>query len=241
MARRRVLTLLVHCSVSGILLDLLTDAVGDVGLLQQGIANVFLIGQDVVNHLIGPALDPAGSWSAVRLQLRLDLTQTAPVQIAAEDPLYRLRVLRHDLRLTVLTPAVSQQLAVLESDLAVFHTLLLAPGDNGAEGFALRLGKAAEQGDEELAGLGKSVDILLWLPFLCALLSVGRPSIAEGRRESYYQHHQETRHKASITTNMNSRRRRVSPLYSTVPLDWFPLRAVRNRFFLSLNDAELCL
>ena len=76
------------------------------------------VGQDVVDYLIGPALDPAGGWSAVRLQLRLDLTQTAPVQIVAEDPLYRLRALWHDLRLTVLTSAVSQQLAVLEGDLS---------------------------------------------------------------------------------------------------------------------------
>ena len=30
------------------------------------------------------------------------------------------------------------------------------------------------------------------------------------------------------------------PLCSTFPLDWFPLRAVRNKPFLSLNDAEFC-
>ena len=42
-------------------------------------------------------------------------------------------------------------------------------------------------------------------------------------------------------SNRNCRgRHRISPLCSTVPLDWFPLRAVRNNFFLSLNDAELC-
>ena len=71
-----------------------------------------------MDHLICPTPNPAGSGDLVRLQLRLDLTQTAPVQIVAEDPLYRLRALWHDLRLTVLTSAVSQQLAVLEGDLS---------------------------------------------------------------------------------------------------------------------------
>ena len=69
--------------------------------MQKGVANVFLIDQDVVDDLICPTLDAAGGRDMIRLQLRLDLAQAAPVQVAAEDTLYRLRLLRDDLRLAV--------------------------------------------------------------------------------------------------------------------------------------------
>ena len=153
---------IVHCSVSGILFDLFADAVGDVGLLQQGIANVFLIGQDVVDHLIGPALDPAGGWGAIRLKLPLDLGQAAPVQVAAVDAFDHLRLLRYDLRLAVRLPLVAQQILVLEGDVPRLPALLDAPDHVFADGLALRLGKAAEQGDEELAGLGEGIDVFLF-------------------------------------------------------------------------------
>ena len=114
----RVIVLHIHHgALSLVFLYRLADAVGGVGLLQQGVANVFFIDQDVVDHLICPALNPAGSGDLVRLQLRLDLAQAAPVQVAAEDTLYRLRLLRDDLRLTVRPPPVAQQLLVLEGNI----------------------------------------------------------------------------------------------------------------------------
>ena len=45
--------------------------------MQQGIANVFFIDQDVVDHLICPALNPAGGGNLVLLQLRFDLEEMA--------------------------------------------------------------------------------------------------------------------------------------------------------------------
>ena len=97
----------------------------------------------------------------VGFQFLLDLNQTAPVQVPAVDPPHRLRLLRHDLRLAVLSLAVAQQLLVLEGDIARSHTFLFSPAHILAEGFALRLGKAAKQGDEEFAGLCEGVDVLL--------------------------------------------------------------------------------
>ena len=61
-----------HGALTPVFLHCLANAVGGVSLLQQGIANVFFIDQDVVNHLIRPALDAAGGGDLVRLQLRLD-------------------------------------------------------------------------------------------------------------------------------------------------------------------------
>ena len=140
----------------------LADTVGGICLLQQGVANVFFIDQDVVDHLICPTLNPAGSGDLVRLQLRLDLTQAAPVQVAAEDTLYRLRLLRDDLRLTVRPPPVAQQLLVLEGDVPCLPALLDAPDHVFADRLALRLGKAAEQGNQKLAGLRQRIDIFLF-------------------------------------------------------------------------------
>ncbi len=130
--------------------------------MQQGVANVFLIDQDVVDHLIRPALDSAGSRNLVRFQLRLDLAQAAPVQVAAEDTLYCLRLLRDDLRLTVRPPPVAQQLLVLEGDVPSLPALLDALDHVFADRLALRLGKAAEQGNQVLAGLRQRIDIFLF-------------------------------------------------------------------------------
>ena len=52
-----------------VLLDRLADAVGGIGLLQQGVANITLIGQDIACHLIRPALDAVGGGDTVCLQL----------------------------------------------------------------------------------------------------------------------------------------------------------------------------
>ena len=88
----------------------------------------------------------------IRLQLRLDLAQAAPVQVAAKDTLYRLRFLCDDFRLAVRPPPVAQQLLVLEGDVPCLPALLDAPDHVFADRLALRLGKAAEQGNQKLAG-----------------------------------------------------------------------------------------
>ncbi len=149
----RVIVLHIHHgALSLVFLYRLADTVGGICLLQQGVANVFFIDQDVVDHLICPALNPAGGGNLVLLQLRFDLAQATPVQVAAEDTLYRLRLLRDDLRLTVRPPPVAQQLLVLEGDVPCLPALLDAPDHVFADRLALRLGKAAEQGNQKLAG-----------------------------------------------------------------------------------------
>ena len=151
-----------HGAVTLVFLHRLADAVGGVGLLQQGVANVALIGQDIAHHLIRPALDAAGGGYAVRLQLPLDLCQAAPVQVAAVDAFHHLRLRPHDLRLTVRPPLVAQQLLILEGDVPRLPALLDTPDHVFADGLALRLGKPAEQREQELTGLSQSIDIFLF-------------------------------------------------------------------------------
>ena len=98
----------------------------------------------------------------IRFQLRLDLAQAAPIQVAAEDTLDCLRLLRYDLRLAVRSSPVAQQLLVLEGDVPRLPALLDASDHVFADGLALRLGKAAEQGDQELTGLGQRIDIFFF-------------------------------------------------------------------------------
>ncbi|WP_051147064.1 hypothetical protein [Oscillibacter sp. 1-3] len=98
----------------------------------------------------------------IRLQLRFDLAQAVPVQVAAEDTLDCLRLRPDDLRLTVSPSPVAQQLLVLEGDVPRLPALLDASDHVFADGLALRLGKAAEQGDQELAGLCQRIDIFLF-------------------------------------------------------------------------------
>ena len=99
-----------HGALSLVLFHRFADAVGGVGLLQQRIADIALIGQDIAYHLIRPTFDPAGGGDTVCLQLPLDLSQAAPIQIAAVNALHNLRLLRYDLRLAVRPPTVTQQL-----------------------------------------------------------------------------------------------------------------------------------
>ena len=154
---------IVHRAFTTVLFDLFVDAVRHIGFLQQGVSNVLFIGQDIVDDGGRPALYTLCGGNTVLLQLPLDLSQGAAVQIPMVNAADDLRFLRYDLRLSVRPLPVSQHLFVLEGDLSRLRlfALLLAPDDILADGFALRLGKAAEQGDEKFAGFREGVDVFL--------------------------------------------------------------------------------
>lgn len=140
----------------------LADTVGDEGFLQQGVPHILFICEDVVDHLVGPSLDTLRCRNVVGLQFLFDIAQAGSLQVAPVDPLDRLRFLRDDLRLAVLTLAITQHFLVLEGDIALPHTELLSFDNILALGFTLRLGEAAEQSDEELTGLSEGVDVFLF-------------------------------------------------------------------------------
>ena len=148
--------------LAGILLDLLAYAVCGEGLLQQGVSRILFIGEDVMHNLMGPCLDTLCGGDSGLGKFSLDLALTASLQVPAVDSPHHLGLLRYDLRLTVRSSLVAQHGSVVEVDLSLFHCHTDAQLDIGAEGFALGLGKAAEQGDEELAGLCQRIDIFLF-------------------------------------------------------------------------------
>ena len=152
---------IVHRAFATVLFDLFVDAVRHIGFLQQGVSNVLFIGQDIVDDGGRPALYTLCGGNTVLVQLPLDLSQGAAVQIPVVNAADDLRFLRYDLRLSVRPLPVSQHLFVLEGDLSCLRALLLSPCDILAERLGFRLGEAAEQGDEKFAGFREGVDVFL--------------------------------------------------------------------------------
>ena len=152
---------IVHRAFATVLFDLFVDAVRHIGFLQQGVSNVLFIGQDIVDDGGRPALYTLCGGNTVLVQLPLDLSQGAAVQIPVVNAADDLRFLRYDLRLSVRPLPVSQHLLVLEGDLSRLRALLLSPRDILAERLGFRLGEAAEQGDEKFAGFREGVDVFL--------------------------------------------------------------------------------
>ena len=83
-----------------------------------------------------------GGQDMLCLQLLLDLGQTAPIQVALIDLSDDLRFFRYDLRLSIRAFPIPHH--ILEMNLSRLHSLPDTPGNIFAEGFRLRLGKAAE-------------------------------------------------------------------------------------------------
>ena len=103
-----------------------------------------------------------GRRDVLLFQFLLDLPQGTAAEVSPIDATDDIRLLWHDFWLAVRPFPVSQHLLVLEGDLSRLRALLLPPGDILAEGFRLRLGKAAEEGDKELTGFRKGIDVLLF-------------------------------------------------------------------------------
>lgn len=76
---RMIVLDVVHGALPLILLNPLADTVCHISLLQKYISDVPLIGEDVLDHLVGPSMDALGCGDLVFLQLLLDLPQAAPV------------------------------------------------------------------------------------------------------------------------------------------------------------------
>lgn len=94
-------------------------------------------------------------------QFLFDHPQAGPSEIAFIDPSDDLRLFRNDLRLTILTLAVTKQLFILDADLSGFHGTAFTPCDIGGDGFTLRLGEGTGEGDPQLTVLLQRIDIFL--------------------------------------------------------------------------------
>ena len=74
-----------------------------------------------MHDLMGPCLDTLCGGDPILGKFSLDLALTAALQVPAVDSPHHLGLLRHDLRLAVRSPLVSQHGLVVEVDFSFFH------------------------------------------------------------------------------------------------------------------------
>lgn len=92
-----------------------------------------------------------------------------------------LRLLRNDLRQTIRTFAIAQELAVRDADLPIGEALSLPPGNIFGDAAAFLLGKARHDGDEQFPFGVEGHDIL----FLKEALATGLLQLADGGQTVY--------------------------------------------------------
>lgn len=150
-----------------ILLPVLADRVLDVFLLQEHVACVVDVRQDVPDIGIHPAISlPCGD--ALSGELALCLEAGFPVEEVLEDAPDDGRFLRDDDKL-VAFPAVTVEIEPAVRD-ALLEPFLYVPLDVLADGPALFLRKRCEDGQHELAVIAERPDVFLLEPHLDAYL-----------------------------------------------------------------------
>ncbi len=140
--------------------DLFRQAVGDVGLVDDGIALVFFVGQNGLDGGIAPFFFSAGGFYPFFFQQPDDIAEAAACEELLVDKSNYSGFFGNDLRLAVSTSSVAEEIAVIEGHLTFFCTLGFAPFYVGTDIFRLALGDRAVDGDVELRTVLAAVDTL---------------------------------------------------------------------------------
>ena len=85
------------------------EQIRNVGLLEEGITNVFFIAEHLLDHTIMPYCFPCGCFDPIRHQIGCDLPDTVCPSRNREKMPDNGRLLRIDLRLAIRTPAVAEE------------------------------------------------------------------------------------------------------------------------------------
>ena len=131
---------IVFGQLSNVLLLLVGEQVRHVGLLEQGVPNVFFVPQHTLDHAVVPGRFAPCRFDAVRHQILADPAGAVAHQIAGKDPAHHSGLLLINFRLAVRTFAVSKEAVKLIVHLSILEILAVAPLDAAAERLALRLG-----------------------------------------------------------------------------------------------------
>ena len=145
-------------------------------LLKQCGAFVLFIPQDTLHGGSLPDSLFSGSRDALLRQHGGNGIGGSPLKELAVDAFDDLRFLRNDLRQSVGTFAVTQELAVRDADLTVGEPFPLSPSDILGNGAAFLLGKARHDGDEQFPFGVEGHDVL----FLEEALTAGLLQLADG-------------------------------------------------------------
>ena len=144
-----------------VLLNLLGQEIGGVGLLEQSVALVLLILEDAHNSGNAPLLFAGRRRDALPGQIVCNCADGLAAQIEGVDFADDFRLFLHDPQGAVPALLVAQKAAVGQRELPIGHALTLAPADILADRAAFFLRQTAHDGDHQLAFGVHGVDILL--------------------------------------------------------------------------------
>ena len=112
----------------------------NVRLLQERVADVFLVLKHTLNRAVGPLLTAADCSDSVCLQVFTDFSDAVANEISGKDAPDDSGLLLVDLRLTVWASFVTEETLILIVDLTLFKVPAMPPTHISAEGLTLRLG-----------------------------------------------------------------------------------------------------
>ena len=141
--------------------DFLAQAIHNVGFIDNCIAFVSFILQDRAYRGAVPFSLPARGGNVHIIQHFHDSSHAVPGQEPLINQLDGLSFFGVDFRLAIFTPAVAEEVLVVEGNLALFRTLILAPYDVGADILRFALSDGTVNRDIKLCPRLCAVDVLL--------------------------------------------------------------------------------
>ena len=141
--------------------DLLGQAVSDVGLVEDGVALVFLVGKNRFYRSSLPFPDAGRSRNPIGVEVIGYRGEAVTGQESFVDPFDYNRLLGINLGFSIRASAISKEAFVMERYVSFFCTLCLTPADVGADVFRLALCNGAVDRDIELSSWLNAVDSLV--------------------------------------------------------------------------------
>ena len=144
------------------------------GFLEDGVAHVLLVLQDVAHRVVAPISAAAGSLETVRRQILADLAHALAHQVPGEDTPDGGGFGFVDLRLSIRALAVAEKVIEVIMDDALLEPGLVPPADVGRHGLAFRLCLTHQEGEDHLIGHIEGVGIFFFKPELQTAISYGK-------------------------------------------------------------------
>ena len=118
------------------------DAVDRNGFLEDTVATVFFVPQDIHDHVLAEAEILSGNLDFFRLQRLRDHLDRLTGEEHLVDPLHDGCFFRHNLRLLIFAFSVAEEILILKAHFSFLELLVVGPCDMLADALGLGLRKA---------------------------------------------------------------------------------------------------